>query len=95
MATVMRLKRVGAKKAPVYRVVITDKRNRRDGRPIEEIGHYRPTTNPPELHFKEDRVKHWLGVGAVPSETVRNLLKKAGLTSAQPKAAAPTEPASA
>lgn len=82
MATVMRLKRVGAKKAPVYRVIITDRRNRRDGRAIEEIGLYNPISNPPQVTFKEDRVRHWLGVGAIPSETVRNLLKKAGLVGA-------------
>ena len=79
MATMMRLKRIGAKKAPVYRVVITDKRNRRDGRPIEEIGLYNPTTDPPEIAFKDDRVRHWLGVGAIPSDTVRSLLKRRGL----------------
>jgi len=78
----MRLKRVGAKKAPVYRVVITDRRNRRDGRSIEEIGMYNPTTNPPVVSLKTDRVRHWLNLGATPSDTVRALLKKSGVLSA-------------
>jgi len=76
---VIRLKRIGAKKSPVYRVVVTDKRNRRDGRPIEEIGVYNPRTEPPEISFKDERVRHWLGVGATPSDTVRSLLKQRGL----------------
>ncbi len=91
----MRLKRVGAKKAPVYRVVITDSRNKRDGRPIEEIGFYNPVSNPPQIAFQEDRVRHWLGVGAVPSDTVRSLLKKSGLIGAASAKDAPaTEKAS-
>ena len=78
MATAMRLKRIGAKKAPVYRVVIMDTRAKRDGRSIEEIGLYNPRTEPPTVDLKEDRVRHWLSVGAAPSETVRGLLRKAG-----------------
>ena len=101
MATAMRLKRIGAKKAPVYRVVITDSRARRDGRSIEELGLYNPRTEPPTVDLNDDRVKHWLSVGAVPSETVRSLLRKAGYlrvendASGTPAAAAPPEAAAA
>jgi small subunit ribosomal protein S16 len=79
VATVIRLKRIGAKKAPVYRLVITDRRNRRDGRSIEEVGIYNPTTEPATVELKEDRIKHWLGEGAQPTDTVRGLLEKNGV----------------
>lgn len=95
MAAIMRLKRVGAKKAPVYRVVITDKRNKRDGRTVEEIGVYNPIPDPPEVTLKEDRVRYWLGVGAVPSDTVRSLLRKAGIVGATPPEKTPAESPSA
>ena len=87
MATAMRLKRVGAKKAPVYRIIITDSRNRRDGRPIEELGMYNPASEPPIVQLKEDRVKHWLDTGAFPSETVRSILRKAGFFTENKEAA--------
>ena len=79
----MRLKRVGAKKAPIYRLIITDSRNRRDGRAIEELGVYNPTKHPHEVELKEERVAHWLDVGVVLTDTVRTILRKAGLLKTQ------------
>jgi len=71
----IRLKRIGAKKRPYYRVVVTDSRNKRDGQAIEELGYYRPLENKlEEFVIKEDRVKEWVGKGAQPSDTVRRLL---------------------
>ncbi len=79
MATKMRLKRMGAKKAPFYRLVVADSRSSRDGRIIEEIGYYNPIKEPAEIKVDEERALRWLGTGAQPSETVRALLKKAGV----------------
>ncbi|QGP93050.1 30S ribosomal protein S16 [Neomoorella glycerini] len=79
MATKIRLKRMGAKKAPFYRVVVADARSPRDGRVIEEIGYYNPVKQPAEIKVDEDKALRWLGTGAQPSETVRALLKKAGV----------------
>ncbi len=75
----IRLKRMGMKKAPFYRVVVSDSRTPRDGRFIEEIGYYNPVTEPAVIKFNEERAKHWIAVGAQPTETVRSLLKKGGL----------------
>ena len=75
----IRLKRMGMKKMPFYRLVVTDSRNARDGRFIEEIGHYDPTKEPVALVIDADRAKYWLGTGAQPSDTVRGLLKKSGV----------------
>lgn len=75
----LRLRRMGAKKAPFYRVVAADASSPRDGRFIEVLGHYNPTKNPQIIELKEDRVMYWLGVGAQPSETVRSLFRKKGL----------------
>jgi len=75
----IRLKRMGMKKAPFYRVVVSDSRTPRDGRFIEEIGYYNPVTEPAVIKFDEERAKYWLGTGAQPTETVRSLLKKGGL----------------
>ena len=72
----IRLKRMGMKKEPFYRIVVTDSRNARDGRFIEEIGYYNPLTEPATV--KVDRAKYWLGVGAQPTDTTRALLKKGG-----------------
>jgi small subunit ribosomal protein S16 len=83
---VMRLKRIGAKKAPAYRVVVTDRKNRRDGEAVEEVGFYNPVSNPPVVDFKKERVEYWLSVGVVPSETVGNLLKQAGFAGAKASA---------
>jgi len=68
---------MGAKKKPFYRVVVTEQRQARDGSFVEIIGHYNPTTNPPLVELKMDRVRHWLACGAQPSDTVNSLLKKA------------------
>ncbi len=75
----MRLRRMGAKKAPFYRVVVADSRYPRDGRFIEEIGYYNPQTEPAEVKIDADKAKDWLAKGAQPTETVRNLLKKSGI----------------
>ena len=77
MAVTIRLTRQGAKKSPFYRVVAADQRYARDGRFLEQIGVYDPTRNPYEFRVDAERVKHWLSVGAQPSDTVRELLKKA------------------
>ena len=76
MSVKIRLKRIGAKKAPFYRVVVADSRYPRDGRFIEEIGYYNPLTNPVEVKIDADKAKKWLNNGAQPTETVRTLLKK-------------------
>jgi len=81
MATKIRLKRMGAKKAPFYRVVVSDSRYPRDGRFIEEIGYYDPTRNPAQIHIDAEKANQWLSSGAQPSETVKSLLKKAGIQS--------------
>ena len=74
----IRLRRMGAKKAPFYRIVVADSRYPRDGRIIEEIGIYNPVANPAELNVDVERVQAWIKTGAQPTETVRDLLKKAG-----------------
>ena len=74
----IRLRRMGAKKAPFYRIVVADSRYPRDGRFIEEIGFYNPVSNPVELKVDVDRAQAWIKTGAQPTETVRDLLKKAG-----------------
>ena len=79
MAVKMRLRRMGAKKAPTYRVIVADSRSPRDGRFIEEIGHYNPRTEPVEIVINEERAKIWLKNGAQPTETVKSLLKKSGI----------------
>ncbi len=79
MAVKMRLRRMGAKKAPFYRVIIADSRSPRDGRFIEEIGYYNPLTNPAEIKIDAEKAKKWLGNGAQPTETVKSLLKKSGI----------------
>ena len=78
MATRIRLKRFGKKRAPFYRVVIVDGRKRRDGKVIEEVGIYHPMNQPSVMEFKEDRVAYWIGVGAQPSDAVRRLLEITG-----------------
>ncbi|MBQ6163086.1 MAG: 30S ribosomal protein S16 [Clostridia bacterium] len=80
MAVKIRLRRMGAKKAPFYRVVVADSRYPRDGRFIEEIGYYNPVSEPVQLSIDADRAKHWLSVGAQPTDTVKDLLKKSGVT---------------
>ena len=80
MAVKIRLRRMGAKKAPFYRVVVADSRYPRDGRFIEEIGTYNPMTNPAEVKIDADKAKTWLKNGAQPTDTVKVLLKKTGIT---------------
>ncbi len=75
----IRLKRMGMKKEPFYRIVITDSRNARDGRAIEEIGYYNPVSEPVQLKINEERAKYWLSCGAQPTDTTRGLLKKGGV----------------
>jgi len=79
MAVKIRLRRMGAKKAPFYRVVVADSRYPRDGRFIEEIGTYNPLTNPAEINIDADAAKKWLGNGAQPTDTVKALLKKSNI----------------
>ena len=75
----IRLKRMGMKKEPFYRVVVSDSRTPRDGRFVEEIGYYNPVSVPAVIKFDEERAKYWIGTGAQPTDTVRGLLKKSGL----------------
>jgi len=82
MAVKIRLKRMGAKKAPFYRVVVADSRAPRDGKFIEEIGYYNPITEPAEIKIDAEKAKKWLGTGAQPSDTVKSLLKKSGIIEA-------------
>jgi len=81
VAVKIRLKRMGAKKKPFYRVVVADSRYPRDGRFIEEIGTYNPLTNPSEIKIDTEKAQKWLKNGAQPTDTVRSLLKKAGAIS--------------
>ena len=80
MAVKIRLKRIGAKKAPHYRVVVADERSPRDGKFIAEIGHYNPLTDPAQISIDAEAAKKWLANGAQPTDTVRALLKKSGIT---------------
>ena len=75
MSVRVRLTRVGSKKNPIWRVVVSDQRSPRDGRFIETIGHYNPQTEPSTIEFDEEKVKEWLGKGALPSQAVSRLLK--------------------
>jgi len=79
MATTIRLRRMGAKKNPFYRLVVCDSASRRDGRPIEEIGYYDPTKKPHEIKVDEIRALDWLTKGAQPSDTVKSLLSQVGI----------------
>ena len=79
MAVKIRLRRMGAKKAPFYRVVVADSRYPRDGRFIEEIGYYDPTKEPADVKIDVEKAKKWIGNGAQPTDTVKALLKKNGV----------------
>ncbi len=79
MAVKLRLRRMGRKKRPFYRIVAADSRAPRDGRCIEEIGYYNPLTHPATVNVSEDRALYWLGEGAIPSPTVKNLLSREGI----------------
>lgn len=76
MAVKIRLARHGAKKRPFYRIVVADGESPRDGRYIEAVGTYNPLKDPAEVNVKDDRVKYWMGQGAILSDTVQSLLKK-------------------
>jgi small subunit ribosomal protein S16 len=86
----IRLRRMGSKHKPSYRLVIADSRSPRDGKFIETIGHYNPQLQPKVLVIKQDRARYWLGVGAQPSDTVVRLLKNVGVLDAEGKIAAET-----
>ena len=88
----IRLRRMGAKKRPSYRIVVAESRSPRDGKFIEVIGLYDPLTDPATVRLNEDRAKHWLSVGAQPTETVRDILRKAGLVGDDPRLTAVTTP---
>lgn len=79
MAVKLRLRRMGKKKQPVYKVVAADARSPRDGKFIEAIGLYNPKTDPATVDIKEERAMYWLGVGAQPTDTVKNLLSNLGI----------------
>lgn len=75
----IRLRRMGAKKAPFYRIVVADSRYPRDGRFIEEVGYYNPMTDPATVKIEEEKVQKWLASGAQPTETVKSILTKSGI----------------
>lgn len=79
MSVKIRMRRMGSKRKPFYRIVVADSRMPRDGRFIEEVGYYNPLTNPDEVKLEEDKIFEWLEKGAQPSDTVRSLLSKVGL----------------
>ncbi len=79
MAVKIRLRRMGSKKAPFYRVVVADSRYPRDGRFIEQVGTYNPMTKPAAVDFDAEKVTKWIGNGAQPTDTVKRLLKEKGI----------------
>ena len=79
MSVKIRLKRMGSKKRPFYRIVVADSRSPRDGRFIETVGTYNPLTDPETVTLKEEKVMNWLNNGAQPSDTVRNILSRNGV----------------
>ena len=79
MATKIRLRRIGKKKQPHYRIVVADSRNARDSQPIEEIGTYDPTAQPGRATVKEERIYEWLDKGAEPSDTVHSIFRRIGV----------------
>ena len=79
MAVKIRLRRMGQKKAPFYRIIVADSRSPRDGRFIEEVGYYDPTKEPSEIRVDEEAAKKWLANGAQPTQTVEKILKTAGI----------------
>jgi len=81
MAVKIRLARHGAKKRPFYRIVVADSESPRDGRFLETVGTYNPVQDPAEVNLKAERITYWMDQGATPTDTVRSLLKKEGITS--------------
>lgn len=86
MAVKIRLRREGRKKTPMYRIVVADSQAPRDGRFIEILGQYQPRGGENAINLKADRVEHWLNVGALPTDTVRSLLRRAGILKARHEA---------
>ena len=84
----IRLRRMGAKKRPSYRIVVAESSSPRDGRFIEIVGLYDPLTDPATIRLNEERARHWLSVGAQPTDTVRDILRKANLVPDDPRLAA-------
>lgn len=80
MSVKIRLARHGAKKSPFYRIVVADNENPRDGRFLENVGTYNPLKDPAEVTLKSERIEYWLGQGAIPTDTVKGLLKKEAAT---------------
>jgi small subunit ribosomal protein S16 len=80
LAVKLRLRRMGKKKQPIYKMVAADSRSPRDGKFLEAVGFYNPLTNPHTLDLKEDRIMYWLNVGAQPTNTVKSLLRQKGIT---------------
>jgi small subunit ribosomal protein S16 len=78
MAVKIRLARHGSKKRPFYRIVVADSESPRDGRYLENVGTYNPLIDPAEVNLKQDRIKYWINQGAIPTDTVKSLLKKEG-----------------
>jgi len=95
MAVVIRLARGGAKKAAFFRVVVADSRVRRDGRIVEQVGTFNPRRDDEGANLQADRIRHWLGLGARPSDAVKSLLRKAKITAAAPAEEAEAESAPA
>lgn len=91
MATRIRLRRVGRKKQPEFRIVVAQKTDARDGDSVETIGHYNPRTEPETLAVDVEKARAWLARGATPSNTVRSLLKRAGVFAETAPGAAPAE----
>ena len=91
----IRLRRMGAKKKPFYRVVVANQRSPRDGRFIETIGTYDPLSNPPTIDIQGDRATHWLVQGAQPSDAVARILKRIGVVAADGSVVVPAAPAAA
>ena len=87
MAVKIRLKRMGAKKRPFYRVVVADARSPRDGRFIEMVGYYDPLPDPVVVKLQDDRIRYWMATGARPSDAVRQLLERQGMLEAKPRRA--------
>ena len=79
MAVKLRLKRMGAKQRPFYRIVAADERSPRDGRFLETVGTYNPISKPAEVKIDEEKAMHWLNEGAIPTETVKNIFSKEGI----------------
>lgn len=90
MATRIRLRRVGRKGQPMYRIVVADQRTPRDGRFVEVIGYYNPLTDPAAIKVDVEKARSWLARGATPTETVRSLLRKAGVFKEPLEPAAPS-----